>query len=541
MKKILYTFNLNLSFYNLDEESNDNFDFLENNKIATWHENFWKNCGIILACADGIAVVDGATNVQSGELVLVQTYSTFDENLMEDFLTGLVLNLEKYTTRIVLLGNERRTGLGCYVMRTERVISIPVGQNLLGRVVDTLGNPIDGDFILDIDNLSKSRIDIKAPGIIARAPVKQPLYTGIKFIDSMIPIGKGQRELIIGDRQTGKTAITIDTILMQAFEIETVYCVYVAIGLKRNHVAQLRKLLYDFNALAYTVIVSATASESAALQYLAPYSGCAIAEWFRDNGSHSVIIYDDLSKQAIAYRQIALLLRRPPGREAYPGDVFYLHSRLLERAAKMHDNLGAGSLTALPIIETQAGDVSAYIPTNVISITDGQIFIESELFHKGIRPAVSVGLSVSRVGTSAQSRMMRSFVSSLKYQLAQYRDMEFFSGLGNELDAASQSVLNRGLRLTAILSQNRFVPQAIEKQILLIFAVLNGYLDDVAVENIEHFETLLFEFSNVTNDFILDFIFFNLNESSEDYWSWVLHLFLKLFKKYYIVRRSKKF
>jgi len=434
------------------------------------------------------------------------------------------------------VGNERRTGLGCYVLRTEKVISIPVGKELLGRVVDTLGNVIDGGSLLNVENLMQNRIDIKAPGIIARAPVKQPLYTGIKFIDSMIPIGKGQRELIIGDRQTGKTAITIDTILMQAFEIDTVYCIYVAIGLKKNHVAQLRKLLDDFNALNYTVIVSATASESAALQYLAPYAGCTIAEWFRDNGSHSVIIYDDLSKQAIAYRQIALLLRRPPGREAYPGDVFYLHSRLLERAAKMHDNLGAGSLTALPIIETQAGDVSAYIPTNVISITDGQIFIESELFHKGIRPAVSVGLSVSRVGTSAQNKIMRSFVSALKYQLAQYRDMEFFSGLGNELDAASQSVLNRGLRLTAILSQNRFVPQLIERQILLIFAVLNGYIDDVEVENIELFEALLFEFSSVTDDFILDFIYFNLNENSDEYWTWVLHSFMKMFKKYYTIK-----
>jgi len=486
--------------------------------------------GKIVSCSDGILVVEGLYQVQAGELVAIESLVSG-----ENILNGLVLNLETYFVRIVLLGNDRLTGLGCEVLRTEKVISIPVGDIMLGHVIDALGNPIDSENLKSFsdknEKIVQNRIDVKAPGIIARSPVKQPLYTGIKFIDSMIPIGKGQRELIIGDRQTGKTAITIDTILMQAFELDPVFCIYVAVGLKRNHVAQLRKLLYDFNALDYTVLVSATASESAALQYLAPYSGCTIAEWFRDNKQHSVIIYDDLSKQAIAYRQIALLLRRPPGREAYPGDVFYLHSRLLERAAKMHDSLGSGSLTALPIIETQAGDVSAYIPTNVISITDGQIFIESELFHKGIRPAVSVGLSVSRVGTSAQSKVMRSFVSSLKYQLAQYRDMEFFSGLGNELDAASQSVLNRGMRLTAILSQNRYIPQSVEKQIILIFAVLNGFMDDVEIEDIEDFEVFLFEFIESLDNTLLDFIFFNLNSDDDVQWKYVLHLFLTSFKR----------
>ena len=405
---------------------------------------------------------------------------------------GMALNLEKDNVGIVLFGSDHLIKERDLVKRTRSIVDVPVGRGLLGRVVNALGIPIDGKGSLS--DVKRKRVEIKAPGIIARKSVHEPMQTGIKAVDSLVPIGRGQRELIIGDRQTGKTAIAIDTIINQKAinslpdESKKLYCVYVAVGQKRSTVAQLVKILSEAGALDYSIIVAATASDPAPLQFLAPYSGCTMGEFFRDSGSHALIIYDDLSKQSVAYRQMSLLLRRPPGREAFPGDVFYLHSRLLERAAKMSDATGAGSLTALPVIETQAGDVSAYIPTNVISITDGQIFLETELFYRGIRPAINVGLSVSRVGSAAQLKAMKQVCGSLKLELAQYREVAAFAQFGSDLDAATQYLLNRGARLTEVLKQGQFKPMPIEKQIVVIFAAVKGYLDKIKISDIAAFE-----------------------------------------------------
>ncbi|XP_071169020.1 ATP synthase subunit alpha, mitochondrial isoform X2 [Mytilus edulis] len=408
-------------------------------------------------------------------------------------LKGMALNLERDNVGVVVFGNDKLIKEGDIVKRTGAIVDVPIGKEILGRVVDALGIPIDGKGPLGTEE--RARVGVKAPGIIPRISVKEPMQTGIKAVDSLVPIGRGQRELIIGDRQTGKTAIAIDTIINQkkfneaGDEKAKLYCIYVAIGQKRSTVAQIVKRLTDADAMKYTIIVSATASDAAPLQYLAPYSGCAMGEYFRDNGMHAVIIYDDLSKQAVAYRQMSLLLRRPPGREAYPGDVFYLHSRLLERAAKMNDNHGGGSLTALPIIETQAGDVSAYIPTNVISITDGQIFLETELFFKGIRPAINVGLSVSRVGSAAQTKSMKQVAGSMKLELAQYREVAAFAQFGSDLDQATQNLLNRGVRLTELLKQGQYVPMPIEEQVAIIYAGVRGHLDKLDPSKITAFES----------------------------------------------------
>lgn len=405
---------------------------------------------------------------------------------------GMALNLEADNVGVSIFGSDRLIKEGDTVKRTGQIVDVPVGPKLLGRVVDALGNPIDGKG--PIEAAERRRASLKAPGILPRKSVNQPMQTGIKPIDAMVPIGRGQRELIIGDRQTGKTAVAIDTILNQKRwndgqdESKKLYCVYVAVGQKRSTVAQLVKVLEENDAMKYTIIVAATASEAAPLQYLAPFSGCAIGEWFRDNGKHALIIYDDLSKQAVAYRQMSLLLRRPPGREAYPGDVFYLHSRLLERAAKMNDSYGGGSLTALPVIETQGGDVSAFIPTNVISITDGQVYLESELFFKGIRPAINVGLSVSRVGSAAQSKLYKAVSGSLKLSLAQYRELAAFAQFGSDLDAATRATLNRGVRLVELLKQPQFVPMATEVQIPIIYAGVNGLIDSVPADRIVEWE-----------------------------------------------------
>lgn len=406
-------------------------------------------------------------------------------------LKGMALNLEPDNVGIVVFGNDKLIKEGDIVKRTGAIVDVPVGPDLLGRVVDALGNAIDGKGPI---TSKRARVGVKAPGIIPRISVREPMLTGIKAVDSLVPIGRGQRELIIGDRQTGKTAIAIDTIINQknfnekGEEKKKLFCIYVAIGQKRSTVAQIVKRLTDAGAMKYTIVVSATASDAAPLQYLAPYSGCAMGEYFRDNGMHALIIYDDLSKQAVAYRQMSLLLRRPPGREAYPGDVFYLHSRLLERAAKMNDSFGGGSLTALPVIETQAGDVSAYIPTNVISITDGQIFLETELFYKGIRPAINVGLSVSRVGSAAQTKAMKQVAGSMKLELAQYREVAAFAQFGSDLDAATQQLLSRGVRLTELLKQGQYVPMAIEDQVAVIYTGVRGYLDKLDPSKIEVFE-----------------------------------------------------
>ncbi|XP_008559284.1 ATP synthase subunit alpha, mitochondrial [Microplitis demolitor] len=437
--------------------------------------------GRVLSIGDGIARVYGLKNIQADEMV------EFSSGLK-----GMALNLEPDNVGIVVFGNDRHIMEGDIVKRTGAIVDVPVGDQLLGRVVDALGNPIDGKGPLN--NKLRFRIGTKAPGIIPRESVREPMQTGIKAVDSLVPIGRGQRELIIGDRQTGKTALAIDTIINQkrfndaGEEKKKLYCIYVAIGQKRSTVAQIVKRLTDSGAINYTIIVSATASDAAPLQYLAPYSGCAMGEFFRDNGKHALIIYDDLSKQAVAYRQMSLLLRRPPGREAYPGDVFYLHSRLLERAAKMNETLGGGSLTALPIIETQAGDVSAYIPTNVISITDGQIFLETELFYKGIRPAINVGLSVSRVGSAAQTKAMKQVAGSMKLELAQYREVAAFAQFGSDLDAATQQLLSRGVRLTELLKQGQYVPMAIEEQVAVIYCGVRGYLDKMEPSKITAFE-----------------------------------------------------
>jgi F-type H+/Na+-transporting ATPase subunit alpha len=437
--------------------------------------------GQVLSVGDGIARVYGLDNVQAGEMVE-----------FENGVRGMALNLEIDNVGIVIFGADREIKEGQIVRRTRSIVDVPVGKGLLGRVVDALGNPIDGKGPVQFDE--RRRVDVKAPGIIPRKSVHEPMATGLKAIDSLIPIGRGQRELIIGDRQTGKTAIALDTILnqkplnAQPDEKIKLYCVYVAVGQKRSTVAQFVKVLEEHGALEYSIIVAATASDPAPMQFLAPFSGCTMGEFFRDNGMHAVIIYDDLSKQAVAYRQMSLLLRRPPGREAYPGDVFYLHSRLLERAAKMNDDNGAGSLTALPVIETQANDVSAYIPTNVISITDGQIFLETDLFYQGIRPAVNVGLSVSRVGSAAQTKAMKKVAGRIKGELAQYREMAAFAQFGSDLDATTQRLLNRGARLTELLKQPQFSPLKMEEQVVVIYAGVNGYLDPLPVNRVRMFE-----------------------------------------------------
>ncbi|CCJ08783.1 F0F1 ATP synthase subunit alpha [Methylocystis sp. SC2] len=437
--------------------------------------------GQVLSVGDGIARVYGLDNVQAGETVEFQ-----------DGTKGMALNLETDNVGIVIFGDDRAIKEGQTVKRTGAIVEVPVGKELLGRVVDALGNPIDGKG--PIRTAQRARVDVKAPGIIPRKSVHEPMATGLKAVDALIPIGRGQRELIIGDRQTGKTAIALDTILNQKSlndgddEKAKLYCVYVAIGQKRSTVAQFVKVLEERGALDYSIIVAATASDPAPMQFLAPFSGCAMGEYFRDNGMHAVIIYDDLSKQAVAYRQMSLLLRRPPGREAYPGDVFYLHSRLLERAAKLSDDRGAGSLTALPVIETQANDVSAYIPTNVISITDGQIFLETDLFYQGIRPAVNVGLSVSRVGSSAQTKATKKVAGKIKGELAQYREMAAFAQFGSDLDAVTQRLLNRGARLTELLKQPQFSPLKMEEQTCVIYAGVNGYLDPLPVNRVRAFE-----------------------------------------------------
>ncbi len=443
--------------------------------------------GQVLSVGDGIARVYGLDNVQAGELVE-----------FENGTKGMALNLESDNVGIVIFGSDREIKEGQTVKRTQSIVDVPVGKELLGRVVDALGEPIDGKG--PIKAKARSRVDVKAPGIIPRKSVHEPMATGLKAIDALIPIGRGQRELIIGDRQTGKTAVALDTILNQkplnasGDEKIKLYCVYVAVGQKRSTVAQFVKVLEEQGALEYSIIIAATASDPAPMQFLAPFSGCAMGEYFRDNGMHAVIIYDDLSKQAVAYRQMSLLLRRPPGREAYPGDVFYLHSRLLERAAKMNDDNGAGSLTALPIIETQAGDVSAYIPTNVISITDGQIFLESDLFFAGVRPAINAGISVSRVGGSAQVKAMRSVAGRLRLDLAQYRELEAFSAFASDLDAATRRQLDRGARTVEVLKQPQYSPMPVEQQVMIIFALTNGFFDDVPLPSIGHFERELLVF-----------------------------------------------
>merc|ERR1739846_85644 len=437
--------------------------------------------GRVLSIGDGIARVYGLKNIQAEEMV------EFSSGLK-----GMALNLEPDNVGVVVFGNDKLIKEGDVVKRTGAIVDVPVGTELLGRVVDALGNPIDGAG--PINSGQRQRVGIKAPGIIPRQSVREPMQTGIKAVDSLVPIGRGQRELIIGDRQTGKTAVAIDTIINQKRfndgdeAKKKLYCIYCAVGQKRSTVAQIVKRLTDADAIKYTIVVSATASDAAPLQYLAPYSACAMGEYFRDNGMHALIIYDDLSKQAVAYRQMSLLLRRPPGREAYPGDVFYLHSRLLERAAKMNMDHGGGSLTALPVIETQADDVSAYIPTNVISITDGQIFLETELFYKGIRPAINVGLSVSRVGSAAQTKSMKQVAGSMKLELAQYREVAAFAQFGSDLDAATQSLLNRGVRLTELLKQGQYVPMAIEEQVAAIYCGVRGFLDKLDPSRITAFE-----------------------------------------------------
>ena len=443
--------------------------------------------GQVLSVGDGIARVYGLDKVQAGEMVE-----------FPGGIKGMTLNLEEDNVGVVIFGDDRTIREGDTVKRTGEIVDVPIGKELLGRVVDALGSPIDGKG--SINASERSLIEVKAPGIIPRKSVHEPMQTGIKAIDSLIPIGRGQRELIIGDRQTGKTAIIVDTILNQkklndaaANDSEKLFCVYVAIGQKRSSVAQIVKTLEEKGALEYTIVVAATASEPAPIQFLAPYTGCTMGEYFRDRGMHAVIFYDDLTKQAVAYRQMSLLLRRPPGREAYPGDVFYLHSRLLERAAKMSDENGAGSLTALPVIETQANDVSAYIPTNVISITDGQIFLETDLFYKGVRPAVNVGLSVSRVGSAAQAKAMKQVAGSIKLELAQYREMEAFAQFASDLDASTQQLLARGARLIEVLKQPQFSPYSMEEQVVSLFSGVNGFLDEVKIQDVVRFEQMLLD------------------------------------------------
>jgi F-type H+-transporting ATPase subunit alpha len=455
--------------------------------------------GRVLSVGDGIARVYGLDNVQAGEMVE-----------FPGGIRGMALNLEVDNVGIVIFGEDRTIKEGDVVKRTRSIVDVPAGEGLLGRVVDGLGNPIDGKG--PIVAAERRVADVKAPGIIPRKSVHEPMATGLKSIDAMTPIGRGQRELIIGDRQTGKTAVAMDTILNQkvyneaagADESKKLYCIYVAVGQKRSTVAQLVKKLEETGAMAYTIVVAATASDPAPMQFLAPYAATAMAEYFRDNGRHALIIYDDLSKQAVAYRQMSLLLRRPPGREAYPGDVFYLHSRLLERSAKLNEDFGAGSLTALPIVETQAGDISAYIPTNVISITDGQIFLESDLFYQGIRPAVNTGLSVSRVGSAAQTSAMKSVAGKIKLELAQYREMAAFAQFGSDLDAATQALLNRGARLTELMKQPQYAPLTNAEIVCVIFAGTNGYLDKIAVKDVGRFEAGLLKHLRTAGKDLLD-------------------------------------
>src|SRR5881275_3019839 len=443
--------------------------------------------GQVLSVGDGIARVYGLDTVQAGEMVE-----------FPNGMKGMALNLEIDNVGVVIFGDDSGIREGDTVKRTGAIVDVPVGKGLLGRVVDALGNPIDGKGPLA--DVTRTRVEVKAPGIVPRRSVHEPVQTGLKAIDSLVPIGRGQRELIIGDRQTGKTALAIDTILNQrqvnasGDESKKLYCVYVAIGQKRSTVAQIVKTLQDYGALDYSIVVAATASEPAPLQFLAPYTGCTMGEFFRDNGMHALIIYDDLSKQAVAYRQMSLLLRRPPGREAYPGDVFYLHSRLLERAAKLNDENGGGSLTALPIIETQANDISAYIPTNVISITDGQIYLETDLFYQRVRPALNVGISVSRVGGDAQTKAMKAVVKGLKADLAQYRELAAFAQFGSDLDKATQQQLRRGERITEIMKQPQYQPLPLEKEVVIIFAATNGFIDDVPKERVADFERDLYRF-----------------------------------------------
>ena len=442
--------------------------------------------GKVLSVGDGIARVYGLEEVSAGEMV------EFDDKTL-----GMALNLEEDNVGVVIFGDDRNIKEGDTVKRTGRIVDTAVGMELLGRVVDGLGNDIDGKG--KIKAKERSMVDVKAPGIIPRESVSEPMQTGLKAIDALVPVGRGQRELIIGDRQTGKTAVAVDAIINQkkinesGDEKQKLYCIYVAVGQKRSTVRQIQKTLEEAGAMEYTTIVAATASDSAPLQFLAPYTGCAMGEYFRDNGMHALIIYDDLSKQAVAYRQMSLLLRRPPGREAYPGDVFYLHSRLLERAAKLSDEHGGGSLTALPIIETQGGDVSAFIPTNVISITDGQIFLETELFNQGIRPAINVGLSVSRVGSSAQTKGMKKVSGSMKLELAQYREMAAFAQFGSDLDASTQQLLNRGSKLTELLKQKQFSPMTVAEQVISVFCGVKGYLDDIDLKDVAEFESKIID------------------------------------------------
>jgi len=471
---------------------------LEERIIGSKNETELEETGRVISIGDGIARVYGLKNVQAEEMV------EFSSGLR-----GMALNLESDNVGIVVFGNDRLIKEGDVVKRTGAIVDVPTGAGVLGRVIDALGNPIDGKGPLG-GNVVRKRVGVKAPGIIPRRSVNEPMQTGIKAVDSLVPIGRGQRELIIGDRQTGKTAVAIDAIINQKRfndsddKKKKLFCIYVAIGQKRSTVAQLVKRLENADALKYTVIISATASDAAPLQYLAPYTGATIGEYFRDNGMHALVIFDDLSKQAVAYRQMSLLLRRPPGREAYPGDVFYLHSRLLERAAKMSDVNGGGSLTALPVIETQAGDVSAYIPTNVISITDGQIFLETELFYKGIRPAINVGLSVSRVGSAAQIRAMKQVAGTMKLELAQYREVAAFAQFGSDLDQATQQLLSRGVRLTELLKQGQYTPMAVEDQIVVIFAGVRGFLDSVEPSKITKFEAAFLPFMKANHAELLN-------------------------------------
>ena len=452
--------------------------------------------GTVLSVGDGIARIYGLDNVQAGEMV------EFDNGTK-----GMALNLEADNVGVVIFGSDAEIAEGSTVKRTGTIVDVPIGKGLLGRVVDALGNPIDGKG--PIEFTERRRVEVKAPGIIPRKSVHEPVQTGLKALDALVPIGRGQRELIIGDRQTGKTAVALDTFINQkdinksGKESEKLYCIYVAIGQKRSTVAQIVRALEENGAMDYTIVVAATASEPAPLQFLAPYTGCAMGEYFRDNGMHAVIVYDDLSKQAVAYRQMSLLLRRPPGREAYPGDVFYLHSRLLERAAKMNDDFGGGSLTALPVIETQAGDVSAYIPTNVISITDGQIFLETDLFYQGVRPAINVGLSVSRVGSAAQTKAMKKVSGSIKLELAQYREMAAFAQFGSDLDASTQRLLARGARLTELLKQGQYSPMPVEEQVASIYAGTQGFLDAVDTKDVVRYETAMLSYLRAEHKGIL--------------------------------------
>lgn len=455
--------------------------------------------GRVLSIGDGIARVYGLNNCKAGEMVE-----------FESGLKGMALNLEVGNCGVVVFGNDREISEGQTCKRTGAIVDVPVGLGMLGRVVDALGNPIDGKG--PIQNVTRERVEVKAPGIMPRMGVHEPMQTGLKAVDALVPIGRGQRELIIGDRQTGKTAVALDTMLNQKGNFDSgdvekqLYCVYVAVGQKRSTVAQLARTLEENGALPYSIIVAATASDAAPLQFLAPYSGCAIGEYFRDNGKHALIIYDDLSKQAVAYRQMSLLLRRPPGREAYPGDIFYLHSRLLERAAKMNNDVGGGSLTALPIIETQAGDVSAYVPTNVISITDGQVFLETELFYKGQRPAINVGLSVSRVGSAAQMKAMKQVAGSMKLELAQHREVAAFAQFGSDLDASTQQMLNRGDRLNELLKQDQFVPMPPEEQVISLYAGVRGFLDKMPVSKIKEFEVSYLKYMRSNHSSLLETI-----------------------------------